>query len=133
MDGVRHLFQTSRFEEIAILNESMIVKDNSVWDIIFEEHRGRSVMLADRYLMFCGKFLRRYLPPYPTVTNKYEDVIYGEGVWCQLYQRADPNYVPLQPLVDQYEIFEEKHGRTNMIVENDYFKKWKGHWDVTML
>jgi len=36
-------------------------------------------------------------------------------------------------MTDGYSVYEEKNGRNNMILENDYCKKYKGHWNLEMI
>lgn len=132
MDGIRKVFETTDYNEICILNESMIIKDNSIWDKIFKENEGKSVMLGVNYLMFFGKFRREKLPPFPEIHSKKDDVLLGELGWCGEYMKND-SYVEIQPMTDGYSVYEEKNGRNNMILENDYFKKYKGHWNLEMI
>lgn len=128
--GIKKIWDTTDFSEIVFLNESMVVKDNSIWDILFKEHRGKSVMLGERFLMFFGKFRRVMVDrlEFPEVHNKLEDVLLGEGGWSRQYQELN-DHVEIQPLADGPR-FEEKHGRKNMVLENDYFIKYKGTWDL---
>lgn len=135
MDAVRLAFENTPFDEIFFLNESMIVKDNSIWDIVFREYEGRSVAVGDKFLMHLGKYLRKYADKtyYPTINNKSDEVFLGEFGWTKEYMALDPDYVSIQPITDTFQEYEEKHGRRNMILENDYFKKWKAHWDANML
>lgn len=138
MEGVRKMWETTTYEELFFMNESMIVKDNSVWDIVFHDHGGKSVCMSERYLMFFGKFRREMVNrlQFPEVHSKYEDVILGEGKWCREYYELD-DHVEIQPLADgdttNPDNFEEKHGRRNLILENDYFKKWKASFDMQTL
>jgi hypothetical protein len=132
LGAIQKIFETTDYDEICILNETMICKDNSVWDIIFKENEGKSVMLGREYLMFFGKYLRKHILPFPEVKSKVDDVLIGEDQWSKGYARLPIEHVGLQPLYDTYEVFEEKNGRNNMILENDYFKKYKGSWTLDM-
>lgn len=130
MTGIQKIWETTDYDEIVFLNESMVVKDNAIWDIIFKEYEGKSVMLAEQFLMFFGKFRRQMVNQleFPQVHDKREDVLLGEGQWCRQYL-ALADHVPIQPLIDG-DRFEEKNGRTNMVLENDYFIKYKGTWSL---
>jgi hypothetical protein len=133
MGAIQQTCQRLDYDEIVFLNESMVIKDNAVWDILFKDYAGQSVMLGERFLMFFGKFRRQQVDKltFPTVRNKIDDVLLGEGQWCRQYMELG-EYVELQPLADGNR-FTEKHGRTNMVLENDYFIKWKGSWDMETL
>lgn len=138
MEGVKKMWQTTAYEELFFMNESMIVKDNSIWDIVFHDYGGKSVCMSERYLMFFGKFRRSQVNKlvFPEVHTKYEDVILGEGQWCrQYYELGD--HVEIDPLADpdisKDSNFEMMHGRSNLIVENQYFKKWKATYDMNTL
>lgn len=136
IDGVRKIFETTDFDEVFFLNESMIVKDNSIWDMVFQEYEGRSVTVGDKYLMCLGKYLRKYMDKtyFPmNVRNKRDDVHLGEFGWNRQYMNVDPNFLTIDIMTDTFEEFEEKHGRRNMVLENQYFKKWKATWAEDML
>lgn len=132
MTGIQKVFETTDYDELCILNETMICKDNSVWDIIFKENEGKSVMLGQGYLMFFGKYLRKHILPFPEVKTKRDDVLLGEDEWSKGYGRLPIEHVQLQPLYDT-NVFEEKNGRNNMVLENDFFKKYKGSWSLDMV
>lgn len=135
MDAVRLAFENTPFDEIFFLNESMIVKDNAIWDIVFKQYEGRSVAVGDKFLMHLGKYRREIAEKttYPTIKNKMDEVTLGEFGWTREYMALDPDYVSVQPITDTFEVFEEKHGRNNLILENNYFVKWKNCWSMEQI
>jgi len=135
LPAIKKMFDTTDYDELFFLNESMIVKDNAIWDIVFKDYEGQGVAIGDKYLMFLGKYLRKYVEQthFPQVNSKRDDVLLGEQMWNHLYRNADPYFVQLEVMTDTFEEFEEKHGRRNMILEGKYFKKWKGSWDIDMV
>jgi hypothetical protein len=133
MGAIKKFFDETDYDEVCILNETMTCKDNSIWEIIFEQHKGKSVRLAQNYSMFIGKYLTKHILPFPEVNNKRDDVILGEDVWCRGYTALQIEHIDIEPLYDTHQNFEEKNGRNNMILENTYFKKWKGHWNLEMV
>lgn len=135
MDAIRLAFLNTPFDEIFFLNTSMIVKDNSIWDIAFKEYEGQSVAVGDKFLMHLGKYRREIVEKtsFPVIHNKADEVYLGEFGWTREYMALEPDYVSVQPITDTFERFEEKHGRKNMILENDYFIKYKAHWDASSL
>lgn len=132
MGAIKKFFDETDYDEVCILNETMTCKDNSIWDIIFKVHEGKSVRLGIDCTMFFAKFLREHILPFPDVKNKIDDVLLGEDQWCRGYSRLPIEFVDIDPLHDTYQVFEEKNGRNNMILENQYFRKHKGAWDLTM-
>jgi hypothetical protein len=133
MNGIQKVIENTDYDEYCILNESMIVKDNSIWDIIFKEHKGKSVQLGIDYTMFMGKFIKEHILPFPDVKTKRDDVLLGEDQWGRGYGRLQIEHIMLDPLHDTYQVFEEKNGRNNMVLENQWFKKFKGHWNLDMV
>lgn len=135
MDSIRLAFENTPFDEIFFLNTSMVVKDNSIWDLVFKTHAGRSVAVGDKFLMHLGKYRREIADrvPYPKINGKLDEVTLGEFGWTREYIKLEPNYVTIDPMTDTFEAFEEKHGRRNMILENQYFKKWKATWHTDMI
>ncbi len=140
IDAVRKMFSLeNKWDEIFFLHETMIVKDNSVWEEIFEIHKGKTVTFHPDFQMFITKYIRKYVEqiPFPTVNSRADDIEHGEGTWNFAYKEADPNYVLLDPLLDPNpslaESHEWKYGRDNIVLENKYFKKWKSVWNINML
>jgi len=139
IDGIRDTFRNTDYDEIFFLNETMIVKDNKVWSIIFQEFLGHSVTCADKFQMYLAKYLRKHVEntAFPEVTSRWEDIVFGEDEWNHQYMAADPHYIRLDPMQDVNpdieSNFEFKFGRRNMIIENKYFKKWKSAWNINML
>jgi len=139
IDGFRKIWEQTDYDEIFFLNETMIVKDNSIWEIIFGKLIGQSVALADKFQMFLAKYERKYVEKteFPTVSNRYEDVTLGEDVWNHSYMDVCPDWIYLDPMEDVNpefpENFEHKFGRKNMIIENQYIKKWKSAWNISMI
>lgn len=138
MEGVKKMWQTTKYDELFFMNESMIVKDNSVWDLVFNKYRNHSVMMSERYLMFFGKFRRIMVDKleFPAVHNKLEDVFLGEGKWCREYYELN-DHVEIEPLADgdttNPDNFVEKHGRRNLVLENRYFIKYKQSFNMETL
>jgi hypothetical protein len=133
--AIKDVFDNTDFDEVFILNESMIVKDNSIWDIVFKQYAGTGVAIGDNYLMFLGKYLRKYvnMTTFPEVHTKKEDVLLGEQGWNKQYRNYDKTFVQLESMTDTNDNFEDKNGRYNMVLDGKYFKKWKGSWTLDMV
>lgn len=134
MDSIRLAFENTPFDEIFFLNESMVVKDNLIWDLVFKQCAGRSVAVGENFLMHLGKYRREIVEQlkWPEIKNKRDEVLKGEFGWTREYMALEPDFVHIEPITDNFEVFEKKHGRNNMILENKYFKKWKSIWSLEM-
>src|SRR5262245_45918726 len=140
IEALENAFKHSSWDEIFFLNDTMIVKDNSIWDIVFQEYKGQSVMIGHRFQMFLAKYLRKYVEQttFPrNITSRREDVIFGEDHWNVQYMNLDPNYVTIEEMSDPNPDLAESHDfrydRDNVVLENKYFKKWKHHWNIKQI
>jgi hypothetical protein len=132
-----------QWDELLFLHDSCEIKDYGLFDLVFEEHKGKSVSFSDLpyFIMGLGKFLREpYLASSFDTKNAYIDYQTKEFTF-------GPRYVELageKPVVlfpdfmdnerqDYSRKFENKFGRKNIILENKYIKKYKGHWTRRML
>jgi len=122
-------------EEFVLLQDSMEIKDPSVFDICFEDLKGTSVSLSKTPTFFGsthGKFLTSVLNECSLnkLDNKYDDVLF-EVSFGNEYALKTGRFVDLCTL-GHTDKFEEKFGRTNMVVENEYIRKFKGTWTLEM-
>jgi len=123
-------------KEIFILHDSCIVKDNRLFDVLFNGYYEDSVALSKEPTMmgmFLGKYrmeiLEQLKPPY--VENKIHEVELEES-WNREYCAIEQPILLGDPLV-RTNVFEERHGRENQVLENKWIKKYKGTWDRTKL
>lgn len=137
----KRAFETIEAEEILILHDSCEVKDTSFIEECFEKHKGHGVSFSNHPTSFgmnMGKMVKKYalqagIPNgLDGFTNSQTLEIDFNNRYCQL----DTNFVQLwDDFVGSADInqgFEVKFGRNNMIVENKYLKKYKGHWSPQM-
>lgn len=122
-------------EEFVLLQDSMEIKDPEVFDICFEDLKGVSVSMSRCPYFFGsthGKFLTSVLKQcsIPHLDNKYDDALF-EVSFGKEYSEKTGKFVDLCNL-EHTDKFEEKFGRTNMVVENKYIKKYKGTWTLEM-
>lgn len=121
-----------RYDEFVFLPESTVVLDQSILDECFERWAGRSVNLGTAqglaFRMYLGKYRGEVVRALtvPVVRGKEEAIMY-EVTWCVAYAHAD-EYVSLGGPLEHTDVREERHGRTNMVVENEWLRKWKGTW-----
>ena len=131
---IRFVYENTNIDEFFLLHDSCEVKDPSLFDLVFEKHRGESVAFSDHpvvFGMYLGKYRREILEKMdiPIVRDK-KGAIYWEEKFNIDYVQLDPATVLLFDDFRHTTIFEEKLGRKNMKVENEYLVKWKGTWGV---
>lgn len=108
------------FDEFVHLMDSTVIKDNSLFDKLFAIDG--NVFLTNGGYHYMGKFVSSTLGNLPTASNK-EEAIQLELNW---YHGPRTYFKPDLPVHTNAR--EEKHGRLNMVLENDYMVKWKGTW-----
>lgn len=120
------------FDEFIFLPHSTQVLDNSLWSLAFEKYAGTSVSLSQSPVPF-GYYLGKYLAKdvekvgCPAVHNKAEAIGY-ESAWTATYREATGPYVALGDL-PHTDVFVERHGRRNMVVESQWLRRYKSCWD----
>lgn len=65
----------------------------------------------------------------PVVKSKLDAVKYESEFHSKYKEIEKPTIIPI---LNDTNVFEECFGRNNMIIENQYFKKYKGHWNLEM-
>lgn len=128
--------------EFVFLPASTVVKDLAVFDRAFGEYAGKSVNLGGvqegyRFRMYLGKYLTRSVLTLgvPPVTSKW-GAVQQECVWCETYARQEECVGGLATVggnLDHTDVFEDRHGRLNMVVGNEYLQRYKGTWDPAMI
>lgn len=113
------------FDEFVHLMDTCKVKDVSMFEIMFE-HPG-SVCLCPGFFSYLGKYRSSVLNDIgiPVISDK-EEAITAEYLWNRKYLEQDlltAQFFPELPITTT--IFEEKHGRMNMVCENPYIIKYK--------
>lgn len=134
-DFLREILKMN-IEEFVLLQDSMEIKDASIFDICFELNKGKSVSLSNTPVAFGsthGKFLSSVLSKcsIPQLNNKYDDALYEVSFGLEYLKQCEGNAVALADLKHS-DKFEYKFGRNNMVVENEWIKKYKGTWTIDM-
>lgn len=112
------------FDRFLFIQDSTTVLHPEFWDVIDTTERG---WLFGGPPMYMGVYQRDDLEPAiedaPAVIDK---------AWSIAWEGALPkrlNYPTLWPdVTDAVGRLEDRHGRTNLVLENRYFRKWKGTW-----
>ena len=122
----------TNFKEFLFLPDSVEVKDRYWIQQALVEHAGVSVSVnrdPGPFGCYMGKYRRSVLQQVgipQTLTKR--DAVWLEVEWGRRYYEADPRTVILFPDLRDSNVFEEKFGRNNMILENESLKKYKGTW-----
>lgn len=108
------------FDEFIYLMDTTHIKDPSIFSQLFnmEGH----VFLSERGFHYQGKFVSADLPFIPEITTKKEAI----GLELNWLQRPYAVFEPPLPYIS--DVFEDRHGRLNMRLENEHMVKWKGTW-----
>jgi hypothetical protein len=119
-------------DEIFLLHDTMEIKDVGLFDEAFEQCAGKSYALSDHptYMgMFLGKYRREILRlmDIPITKTKREAVL-QETDFNQRYAQLEPFKVVCDPPLRNTDIFEDKFGRKNMVLESEFVRKYKGTW-----
>lgn len=131
-----------RLQEFVFLPASTVVKDLALFDVAFGDLAGKSINLGgvqggNRFRMYLGKYLASSVRAIgvPTVNSKW-DAVMLEDSWGEAYAQAEETAGRLASLggpLDHTEVFEERHGRLNMVVENEFLRRYKGTWDARQI
>jgi len=135
LGGLKRIYDNKpQYKEIFILQDTFEVKDNKIFDRVFEEHNGKSVFINQDGQMYCCKYRRDVLDNIniPLPRNKIEAINY-ELEFNNNYRKLDNPIILFPNFVDSHNKFEDKFGRRNMIIENKYLKKYKGTWSPGMV
>jgi hypothetical protein len=111
------------FDEFIHLMDTTVVKDQRLFDKLFEING--NVFLTEGGYHYMGKFVSDTLPTLPTALNK-QQAVYWELNWHAGIQKTF--FSPDLPV--HTSVFEEKRGRRNMVLENDYLIKYKATWSL---
>lgn len=111
-----------RFDEFVHIMDTTLIKDPSLFDKLF--NIPGHVFLTKGGYHYMGKFVSDDLPDIPQIDNK-NDAVALELRWLQ---RPYTCFEPDLPV--HTNIFEMKHGRKNMVLENDYLIKYKATWSL---
>lgn len=126
----------NKIDEFFVLHSSCEVKMNSLFKKCFRDHEGKSVALSSYPVLF-GMFLGKYRYeiakqlPLPIAKDKAHAVDL-EVTWNNAYCALEKPVLLFDGFVDN-DRFEQKFGRKNMVIENEYIKKYKGTWHRSMV
>jgi len=131
---IQVIYEQTDYDEFLLLHDTMIIKRLDLFDLFFKTHAGMSVSFFHNYMNFIGKFVRNHLTNfyYPVVCCKWGAVM-AELNWGPQYTR-NSNAITLFPdLYHESTMFQEIDGKQVMVIENEYFRKYKHNWNLDMV
>lgn len=124
------------WDEFIILQDTIEIKDQKIFKILFENYEGKSVAYNPHFQMYLGKYRRVALEQMtiPQVRTKVEAVRQEES-FAREYMRIDPTDVFNPQFKDEafYTSWEDMFGRKNLRMEDEYIIKRKGTWSASQL
>lgn len=111
-----------RFDEFVYLHDTVLIKDNSLFDTLFETPG--NVFMTEGAYHYMGKFVSNDLKELPEVKNK-EEAIHWELRWQNF-----PYTVMKDPLPVHTDVFETVHGEKRMKLECPTIIKFKGTYRI---
>lgn len=127
---IRWMYENTNFDRWFFLQDSVVVKDTSMFDMAFSYPN--SVALCVMPSMYMGVYSRKTLDvvEIPTVHDK-EEAIHYESRWVNYKYYAAEGDVPIlfDKFGDSYATgVQNIFGRDNLVLENNYMIKYKGTW-----
>lgn len=137
LDHIKWILAHTRLDEFLFLHDSCELLNPALLDLAFKKYQGRSVGFCEsplKFGTFLGKFRRAVLERmhnWPDVNCKV-DAVHAERWFAQEYLRIEPDAPLITPTLHDRDFYTEKFGRLNMVLENQYLRKYKGHWTMEM-
>lgn len=129
---IQWLYENTTLDRFMFLHDTVVVKDQTFFDLAFSHEGSVSITNDPRMFgMFMGIYTRETLSKvelYSPVTQR--DSIRAEIEWTGKYHQADPStHLLFTDFTDHTaKRKEERYGRINLVLENDYLIKYKGTW-----
>jgi hypothetical protein len=131
---IRWMYENTHMDEFLFLPDTVIIRKPEIFKKVFDEYKGHSVTFRSNGNCYMVKYRREILDKMkiPIAHNKDES-IFHENYFNKTYLSLDDTKVLFPNLVDILveENTEQKFGGKELKMENEYFCKWKGIWDVT--
>jgi hypothetical protein len=129
---IEWVYRNTTLERFLFLQDSAEVLSKGFWGRL-DEFPGSVALLGDPsvYGSYMGVYERKVLDKlvgWPLVNSKMSSIA-NEIMWTRDYaDKAGSVPVLFPDLIDADGYMGEKFGRMNLVLENQYFRKWKGTW-----
>ena len=134
---LKWVYDNTSLDEIFLLHDTIEIRDLSLFEEAFDECQGKSYALSDHpaYMgMYLGKYRREVLDKLPMpVTKTKREAVDQEVLFNQAYANLETNKVVVDPPLRNTDVFCDKFGRKNMVLENQYIRKYKATWSADMV
>lgn len=118
------------FDEFIHLMDTCVIKKPEMLEMMFDHDGG--VHLCPDFFSYLGKYRSSVIEQIgvPKISTK-EDAIRFEREWNAKYLKVDTQTKQFEPVLPIHtDVFEEKHGRKNMILNNGFIIKYKATWSL---
>ena len=129
---IKWIFENTNCDRFLFLQDSLVIRDESLFDQVFEAHGSSCIMDVPSCLgSYMGVYEREVLSriEIPVITTKSESIRF-ETEWTQEYIRACDSFSHPLAIVHKELETVRKFGRENLLYINQYYEKWKGDWGV---
>lgn len=124
------------WDEFILLQDTIEIKNQKIFEMLFNNYGGRSVSYNPHFQMYLGKYRREVLErmTLPEVRTKIEAVRQEED-FTRAYKNIEPTDVFNPSFKDEafYNNWEEMFGRKNLKMEDEFIIKRKGTWNASQL
>lgn len=137
LGAIAQAYDHTEWDEFIFLQDTFEIKNQDIFRILFDDYKGRSVSYNPYLQMYLLKYRREVLAKIniPEVRKKRE-AIRLEEVFNREYEKADGNIHIFNPRFTDdnfYGNYEERFGRRNLKMEDDYLIKRKGTWTTEQI
>ena len=126
------VMENTTVDRFLFLQDSWVIKSDNFWDLL-GQFEGSVALTADPYFFGCyaGVYERQVIDRIgvPVVRDKAHSILL-EIDWHRQYVEASGEPTVLFPDLTDANATDvvERHGRKNLVLENDLVVKWKGTW-----
>lgn len=134
--GALHaVMEMTDLDEFLLIQDTFEIKNTFFIDQMFEAYVGQSVSFGPNLFHYFGKFRRETLNKLkiPITTTKYDAIQAEKEFIGKEYLGAEEDTLVLFPDfhdANKNNVIEQRWGRANLVLENDYVIKRKGTWDT---
>jgi hypothetical protein len=136
LGAIKHMATLNYVDEFFLLQDTVIIKDFSIFDYFFETKRNISISMGTNYGMYIGKYLNKYLRTLelPDISTKREAVKY-ESKFPLMYITVanESGYETFDSGFRDTYIFDNINNMNCMILENQYLKKLKRTYNADLI
>lgn len=129
---INFIYNHTDITEFFFLQDTIEIKDPSIFEKGF--NYGGSLAWDSGLKSYLGKYRREILAQchIPLPKSKMDSVIFEETFNWE-YISKEPKGWNLHEDFSRRDVFEEKFGRRNMVIEDEYLKKYKHIWNRDMV